>query len=120
MPKKRLVGSGNAVKNECRECFGSRWKSCLSMICKLNDKTISVRKRIRLHCLDCVGTSYEIEKCTGRLLFGKRLCFLHPYRFRKEKIEKWKKQIIMFDSILGKYRTKVKEHKITNFESGVI
>lgn len=87
LPKKRLVGSGNAVKNECRECFGSRWKSCLSMICKLNDKTISVRKRIRLHCLDCAGTSYEVEKCTGKLLSKKGLCFLHPYRFRKEKIE---------------------------------
>lgn len=88
VPRKRLSGSGTAVKEECRECYGSRWKSCQSMICKLNDKTIPVRRRIRAHCLDCVGTSYEVEKCTGKLLSGKRLCFLHLYRFRKEKIEK--------------------------------
>ena len=88
VPRKRLTGSGNATKEECRWFYGSRWKSCQSMICKLNDKTIPVRRRIRAHCIDCVGTSNEVKKCTGKLLFEKRLCFLHPFRFRKEKIEK--------------------------------
>ena len=85
VPRKRLSGSGTAVKEECRLCYGSRWKSCQNMICKLNDKTIPVRRRIRSHCIDCVGTFKEVEKCTGKLLFEKRLCFLHSFRFRKEK-----------------------------------
>ncbi|GAN34908.1 pseudouridylate synthases 23S rRNA-specific [Candidatus Brocadia sinica JPN1] len=54
---------------------------CESEICKLKDKSLSFLKRIKAHCLDCVGTRQEVKSCTGKLLFEDRLCYLHPYRF---------------------------------------
>ena len=70
-----------AIKLECKWCMGSMKSfKCDSQICKLNDRTLSHLKRIKLHCLDCVETRQEIKDCTGKLLFEDRLCYLHSYR----------------------------------------
>ncbi|NOG40076.1 hypothetical protein [Candidatus Brocadia sinica] len=78
-----------AIKLECRWCMGSvRSFSCDSQICKLNNQSLTPLRRIKAHCLDCVETKQEIKKCTGKLLFEDRLCYLHPYRLgRNPKIK---------------------------------
>jgi hypothetical protein len=55
-------------------------KPCESKVCNLNNKSLSPLKRIKSHCLDCVETKSEVKNCTGKLLFEKLLCYLHPYR----------------------------------------
>lgn len=56
---------------------------CDSQICKLNNRTLSHLKRIKLHCLDCVETRQEVKDCTGKLFSENRLCYLHQYRLGK-------------------------------------
>ena len=71
-----------AIKLECKWCMGNvRSFKCDSQICKLNNRTLSHLKRIKLHCLDCVETRQEVKDCTGKLLSEDRPCFLHLYRF---------------------------------------
>lgn len=69
-----------AIKLECRFCMGNVRKSCESKVCNLNNKSLSLLKRIKSHCLDCVETKSEVKHCTGKLLFVERLCYLHLYR----------------------------------------
>lgn len=71
-----------AIRLECKWCMGmAKAAKCESEVCKLKDKSLSSLKRIKLHCLDCVGTKKEVKECTGKLLSEDRLCYLHPYRF---------------------------------------
>ena len=75
------ITPAKAIKLECKWCMGgTRGMNCDSEICKLNNRTLSHLKRIKLHCLDCVETRQEVKDCTGKLLFEDRLCYLHPYR----------------------------------------
>ncbi len=69
-----------AIKEECKFCMGDVKKQCESTVCKLNDKSLSRLKRIKLHCIDCVGKKSEVNNCTGKLLNENRICYLHQYR----------------------------------------
>lgn len=69
-----------AIKLECRWCSTCKTVDCISKVCKLKDVSLSPLKRIRAHCLDCVETKQEVKACTGELLSGDSLCYLHPYR----------------------------------------
>lgn len=44
-----------------------------------NENLKSPLQTIRAHCLDCSGTSYEVEKCPCD-----KTCKLWPYRFGKD------------------------------------
>jgi len=88
---KRLTYS-QAIRSECRYCTNTqalpRNFICPSEVCKLKDLSLTPLKRIRAHCLDCVGTSQEVTRCSGiitrcsgmTLKPKKHLCPLHPYR----------------------------------------
>jgi len=74
-----------AIKSECRYCMNTRGLEkgfvCNNKSCKLRDLSLTPLKRIRKHCLDCVGTPSEVRKCTGMVLKPtKHLCPFHPYR----------------------------------------
>lgn len=74
----------NAIKEQCRYCLPSNWTSCDSMACNLNNKQLSSLKRIRAHCLDCVGTHPEVSSCTGNALYpASHKCSLWVYRAGK-------------------------------------
>jgi hypothetical protein len=82
------VSPAKAIRLECKSCYGLEDRrvkvNCISKICKLKDKSIiSPLRRIKAHCMDCVETRDEVKKCTGKLLFEDRLCYLHPYRLGK-------------------------------------
>ena len=75
------ITPSRAIKLECKWCMGgTRGMKCDSEICKLNNKSLTPLKRIKLHCLDCIETRQEVKDCTGKLLSENRLCYLHPYR----------------------------------------
>lgn len=79
-----MISPAQSIKAECKWCMGgTRGMKCDSEVCKLNNKSLSHLKRIKAHCLDCVETREDVKKCTGKLLFEDRLCYLHPYRFGK-------------------------------------
>ena len=76
------ITPSKAIKLECKWCMSNvRSFKCDSQICKLNNRTLSHLRRIKLHCLDCVETRQEVRDCTGKLLHENRLCYLHLYRF---------------------------------------
>lgn len=76
-----LATPAKAIRMECKECLGGRnGRTCESKVCKLNDKSLSKLKQIKVHCMDCVETRQEVKDCTGKLLGENRLCYLHPYR----------------------------------------
>jgi hypothetical protein len=55
-------------------------KECKSEDCKLNNKALTVLKRIKSHCISCVPEQNlkGVRECTGELLNG--ICPLHLYR----------------------------------------
>lgn len=65
-----------AIDLECRQCQGNRKgnKICMSKICKLNDTSLSPKRRIKAHCLDCAETQEEVRACTHKP------CYLYMYR----------------------------------------
>lgn len=75
------ITPSKAIRLECKWCMGMvKSFTCDSKVCKLNDKSLSPLKRIKLHCLDCTESRQEVKDCTGKLFSEVRLCYLHPYR----------------------------------------
>ena len=76
-----------AIKSECRYCKNGLRYTCTSTICKLNViafPDLTPIKRIRKHCLDCVGSSDEVKRCAGIVLVPERhTCSLYEFRFGK-------------------------------------
>ncbi len=66
--KKRRLTPSEAIRKECRWCKnGSRFE-CESKLCKLNPDvtpTLTPLKRIKTHCIDCVGSESELKNCGG-------------------------------------------------------
>lgn len=72
-----------AIEAECRFCKNGQRLVCESNACKLDDKRLSPLKRIKAHCLDCVGmgSRAEVVSCRGDVLNPKpHKCTLWEYR----------------------------------------
>lgn len=75
------ITPSKAIKLECKWCMGMvKGFICDSRDCKLNGRSLSPLRRIKLHCIDCVENRQEVRDCTGKLLHEGKLCYLHPYR----------------------------------------
>ena len=82
-PKKRFAPKG-AITKECSYCKNGAYFTCESRACKLNDPGLGALKKIRGHCLTCVGTSDEVKKCTGKVLSPEpHVCYLREFCFGK-------------------------------------
>jgi len=71
-----------AILIQCRDCMNTTaFRGCDSVICKLNDDKLSNLKRIKAHCMTCIGApnAYAVRQCDGKLMSGD-ICSLHPYR----------------------------------------
>ena len=80
-----------SIRKECLYCMGGSPQlvgECESMTCVLwpyRTGRISpgadrrLLRLIRSFCLQCVGSSDEVKKCTGKMLDG-TVCDFHPYR----------------------------------------
>jgi hypothetical protein len=83
-----------SIRKECLYCMGDSPKlvgECETITCVLwSYRTGRIApgadrrllKVIRSFCKRCVGTSLEVQKCTGKMLDG-TTCYLHPYRCGK-------------------------------------
>lgn len=75
------ITPSKAIKLECKWCMGMvKGFMCDSRDCKLNGKSLSPLRRIKLHCIDCVENRQEVKDCKGKLLHEGRICCLHSYR----------------------------------------
>lgn len=63
-----------SIEAQCRFCKSGQRFTCESSTCKLNDRRLSPLKRIKAHCLDCVGSRTEVLSCKGEI------CSLWDYR----------------------------------------
>jgi len=71
-----------SIKIQCRYCKNGQQFDCGSIFCKLNDRDLSSLKKIRVHCLDCVGSSPQVKECMGEVLApAPHKCSLWDYRF---------------------------------------
>lgn len=71
-----------AIKDECRFCKNGNRFDCESEVCNLNGKTLSALKRIRAHCLTCVGVPSAAKDCSGDVVYpDPHKCHLWAYRF---------------------------------------
>lgn len=83
-----------SIRKECLYCMGGSSKlvaDCETITCVLRmyrtgriepgaDRRLL--RVIRSFCLQCVGTSDEVRKCTGKMIDG-TVCNLHSYRIGK-------------------------------------
>ncbi len=72
-----------SIKEECKYCKNGNSFSCNSAICSLNKKKLTPLKRIKSHCINCVGTRQEVIKCRGKVLYSNnkyKKCSLWKYR----------------------------------------
>jgi len=70
-----------AIETECRYCKNGLRFDCESSTCKLNDRQLSPLRRIKAHCLDCVGSRAEVVSCQGNILNpSPHKCTLWNYR----------------------------------------
>jgi len=81
------------INAECKQCNGITRKhpdfNCMSN-CQLNNMNLTPLKRIKAHCLECVGDENkynDVRECNGRVICsdtGKFIqCPLHFYRMGK-------------------------------------
>jgi len=73
-----------SIKKQCRYCMNVKNLPngfvCRAE-CNLNDLSLTPLKRIRKHCLECLGSSPEVKKCDGIILKPKKhICSLHKFR----------------------------------------
>ncbi len=89
--KKRLSPK-QAIEKECSRCKSGARFDCESKLCKLNEANTpswegwTSLKRIKAHCLDCVGIDKagpELENCGGKeVLYPEpHFCALYEFRF---------------------------------------
>lgn len=70
-----------AIEAECRSCKNGQRFDCESSTCKLDDRRLPTLKRIKAHCLDCVGGRAEVLSCMGNILNPTpHKCALWAYR----------------------------------------
>lgn len=70
-----------SIEAECRYCKNGQRFDCESAACKLNDKTLSALRRIKAHCIDCLGSRFEVVSCPGGVLNPEpHKCPLWDYR----------------------------------------
>lgn len=82
MNSKAFLQPKQAILIQCRYCLNTQvFNGCDSTVCNLNSRTLSNLKKIKAHCLDCIGatSAQTVRKCGGNLLNGKT-CSLHPFR----------------------------------------
>ncbi len=75
----------NSIKLECRYCKQSKhYNNCDNKICSLNNKSSSTLKRMKRHCIDCIGSVVAVKNCSGIVLNNKdKKCYLWNYRLSK-------------------------------------
>ena len=70
-----------SIEVQCRYCKSGQRFDCESTSCRLNDRGLTSLKRIRAHCLDCVGSSPQVAGCRGEVLNpAPHKCSLWDYR----------------------------------------
>ncbi len=73
-----------AIKQECKHCSNGHRINCNTTICKLNKSVMTATplKRIKAHCLDCVGSIKAVKECDGKVLNPEpHICHLWKFRF---------------------------------------
>lgn len=82
MKQLKLITPKKAILLQCRYCLNTTvFRGCDSVTCKLNDDTLSNLKRIKAHCMDCLGApnSFAVRQCDGKFMSGD-ICSVHPFR----------------------------------------
>ncbi len=86
MSEKRLTPK-EAIKQECRYCLNAAKLpgpvGCDNESCNLNKTELSLLKRIKTHCIECIPeqSSQGVRRCDGKVLNPEpHVCPLHPYR----------------------------------------
>ncbi len=72
-----------AIRQECKYCSNGQRMNCNTTVCKLSKSvmTASPLKRIRAHCLDCVGGKKAVKECDGKVLNpDPHICPLYKFR----------------------------------------
>lgn len=99
-----------SIRKECLNCMGGTSKlvvecetiTCVLWSCRTGRIAESADRRllrvIRQFCLQCVGSSDEVRKCTGKMLDG-IVCSFHQYR--RGKRPKKHEQEANFESIFN-------------------
>ncbi len=73
----------HAIKQECKYCSNGQRINCNTTVCKLSKSvmTASPLKRIKAHCLDCVGGKKGVKECDGKVLNpDPHICPLYKFR----------------------------------------
>lgn len=78
---KRGMTPRKAMETECRFCKNGQRFDCESNACELNNLALSSLRRIRAHCLTCIGSSPQVAGCRGDILYpSPHKCSLWEYR----------------------------------------
>lgn len=74
------MGGSSKLVGECETITCALWPYRTGRIAPGADRRLL--RVIRQFCLQCVGSSDEVRRCTGKMLDG-TVCNFHPYRIGK-------------------------------------
>ena len=84
----KRISPKQAIDRECRWCMNDFNAGCRDNACPLKNAKLTVLKRIRSYCLQCVPEqdAAGVKKCTGEILSPEfHICTLHPHRLGNKK-----------------------------------